>query len=154
MKSLGIYDYCECDILYIDNIKPLQSNSTGKKLCKIGSLVKIEISELQDELPIDLYEAIKENPTGEVIDYKMTDGTGIGVVVKLENGQETWFFNEELSNNDQNTRDSKEINYYDYNSLKINKNLIKKYQPSKEIKKLVNPIIFFNWFIYSSKDII
>ena len=133
----------------------MQRASRTKKLCEIGSLVKIELSELQDELPIDLYEAIKNNPTGEVIDYKMTDGTGIGVVVKLENGKETWFFNEELSNNNEkNTNDSYEINDYAYSSFKINKELIKRYHSNKEFNKLINPINFFNWFLYVSKDII
>ena len=133
----------------------MQRASRTKKLCEIGSLVKIELSELQDELPLDLYEVIKNNPIGEVIDYKMTDGTGIGVVIKLENGRETWFFNEELSNNnDKSTTDSNETNDYPYSSLRINKELIKRYHSNKEFKKLINPINFFNWFLYVSKDII
>ena len=30
-------------------------------------------------------------------DFKVTDGKGIGVVVKLANGSTTWFFDDEIT---------------------------------------------------------
>ena len=37
-----------------------------------------------------------DDPSGTVIDYKMTDGTGIGLVLKLSDGSFIWFFQDEL----------------------------------------------------------
>lgn len=34
--------------------------------------------------------------TGEVRQFKMVDGSGVGIVVRFEDGFSTWFFEDEL----------------------------------------------------------
>jgi ribosomal protein L5 len=41
--------------------------------------------------------ALKADATGTVKDFRVTDGTGIGVVVELSGGTTTWFFDDEIT---------------------------------------------------------
>ena len=41
--------------------------------------------------------ALQADATGTVTDFKVTDGKGIGVVVKLASGATTWFFDDEIT---------------------------------------------------------
>jgi len=66
-------------------------------LTRIGSQIKINLDRVRDRIPSELIKQISEDPRGTVMDYKMTDGTGIGVVIKLKDGNENWFFEEEIS---------------------------------------------------------
>jgi hypothetical protein len=61
----------------------------------IGS--KVRVLRVRDRIPADLVAALKADPTGTVRDFKMTDGTGVGVVVELSNGTTSWFFDDEIS---------------------------------------------------------
>jgi hypothetical protein len=61
----------------------------------IGS--KVRVLRVRDRIPADLVAALKADPTGTVRDFKMTDGTGVGVVVELGNGATCWFFDDEIS---------------------------------------------------------
>ncbi|HYP03100.1 MAG TPA: DUF2862 domain-containing protein [Cyanobium sp.] len=61
----------------------------------IGS--KVRVLRVRDRIPADLVAALKADPTGTVRDFKMTDGTGVGVVVELSNGATSWFFDDEIS---------------------------------------------------------
>lgn len=61
----------------------------------IGS--KVRITRVRDRIPADLVAALKADPTGTVTDYRVTDGKGIGVVVKLSGGATTWFFDDEIA---------------------------------------------------------
>ena len=61
----------------------------------IGS--KVRVLRVRDRIPADLVAALKADPTGTVRDFKMTDGTGVGVVVELRNGATRWFFDDEIS---------------------------------------------------------
>ena len=65
-------------------------------LPKIGSKVSINIDKVKDRLPEKLINQISSNAKATIIGYKMTDGRSIGLVVKLQSGQENWFFPEEL----------------------------------------------------------
>ena len=65
--------------------------------CKIGSTVKIDLFQIRDRIPINLKEDLVKSPIGQVVGYKMTDGQGIGVIVKLKNGSVNWFFVEEIN---------------------------------------------------------
>ena len=67
------------------------------KTLKKGQKLKIEINEVQDRLPKNILELIKNNPTVELVGYKMVDGNQFGLVVKLKNGEINWFFENELS---------------------------------------------------------
>ena len=67
-----------------------------KLLPKIGSKVKININKVKDRLPVKLIDQISSNPRVVTTGYKMTDGRSIGIVAKLQNGEENWFFPEEV----------------------------------------------------------
>ena len=67
-----------------------------KILPKIGSKVKININMVKDRLPAKLINQISSNPRVVTTGYKMTDGRSIGVTVRLQNGEENWFFPEEI----------------------------------------------------------
>ena len=66
-------------------------------LTRIGSTIKINLEKVQDRIPSKLLNQLSNNPRGKVIDYKMTDGIGIGVVVQLSDGSTSWFFEDELN---------------------------------------------------------
>ncbi|APD47542.1 DUF2862 domain-containing protein [Synechococcus sp. CS-602] len=61
----------------------------------IGS--RVRITRVRDRIPADLVEALKSDASGTVSGFKMTDGSGIGVVVELSNGSSGWFFDDEIA---------------------------------------------------------
>ncbi|MCT0200775.1 DUF2862 domain-containing protein [Synechococcus sp. CS-1325] len=61
----------------------------------VGSRVKI--TRVRDRIPADLVEVLKKDASGTVSGYKMTDGSGIGVVVELSDGSSGWFFDDEIA---------------------------------------------------------
>ena len=67
-----------------------------KVLPKIGSKIKININKVKDRLPAKLLDQISSNPRAMISGYKMTDGRSIGITAKLQSGEESWFFPEEL----------------------------------------------------------
>ena len=67
-----------------------------KLLPKIGSKVKININKVRDRLPAKLIDQISSTPRVVTTGYKMTDGRSIGITVRLQNGDENWFFPEEI----------------------------------------------------------
>ena len=60
----------------------------------IGS--KVRVLRVRDRIPADLVATLKSNPTGTVRDFRVTDGKGIGVVVDLDGGGTSWFFDDEI----------------------------------------------------------
>ena len=62
-----------------------------------GQILRVEINEVNDRLPLNIIEIIKKEPVVELVGYKMVDGNEFGLVVKLENGEINWFFEKELS---------------------------------------------------------
>ncbi len=64
-------------------------------LTRIGANVRVDVEQVRDRIPKDLLKKLKDNPRGKVVDYKMTDGTDIGLVLELIDGSTSWFFNEE-----------------------------------------------------------
>ena len=64
-------------------------------LPKIGSKIKINIDKVKDRLPTKLINQISLNPKATITGYKMTDGGGIGLIVRFESGDINWFFPEE-----------------------------------------------------------
>ncbi len=65
-------------------------------LTRIGSSVKIDLDSVRDRISSSLIAKISSNPRATVTDYKMTDGGGVGVVVKLVDGTKNWFFENEI----------------------------------------------------------
>ena len=62
-----------------------------------GQNLKIDINAVKDRLPGNILEGIKMEPIVELVGYKMVDGNQFGLVVRLNNGQINWFFENELS---------------------------------------------------------
>ena len=122
-------------------------------LVKIGSLVNINVNLSKDRLSAKTLIAIKESSSFKVKDFRLTDGKGVGVIVEFSNGEEEWFFENEIEVLDDNGKiiprdDALEKNIFISNLLKD-----LKYKPRTNVKELINPINFFSWLIYSLKDI-
>ena len=120
----------------------------------IGSSVKVNLDLSKDRLTKEIIDAINISSIGKIIDFRITDGKGIGVVLQLSNGKEQWFFEEEIDLLDENGNIIKKNN-----DPKNNDNLIfdilkgLEYENTKKISELLNPINFFLWLIVSFKDI-
>ena len=117
------------------------------QLSEIGSLVKIDPQKINGKVSDELSELLSRNSVGEVIGYKITDGTDIGLIIKLSNGSNAWFFKNELDLVDSVLTTNNAIN----NSIhRTNRKLFIK----KDIKYVLNPINFYNWIIDSMQDVI
>ena len=122
-------------------------------LVKVGSLVNINVNLSKDRLSSKTLNAIKDSSSFKVKDFRLTDGKGVGVIVEFSNGEEEWFFENEIEILDDNGKiiprnDNLEKNFSIRNLLKD-----LKYKPRTNVKELINPINFFSWLIYSLKDI-
>ena len=121
---------------------------------EIGNSVKVNLKLSKDRLTEEIIDAIKISPIGTISDFRITDGKGIGVVLKLSNGKEQWFFENEIDILDENgVVMCRDISTNDGNNLINNffKNL--KYENKKKVIDLINPINFVLWLIVSFKDI-
>ena len=66
-------------------------------LSRIGSKVKVDLNRVIDSIPASLIQRLKNDPRVKVVDFKMTDGDGLGVVLELSYGSTSWFFDNEIS---------------------------------------------------------
>ncbi|CDN12900.1 hypothetical protein RintRC_5071 [Richelia intracellularis] len=55
---------------------------------------KVKVYRLRDRVSSDV--AKKLGKVGSIKDYKMTDGSGVGVLVVFEDSFATWFFEDEI----------------------------------------------------------
>ena len=122
-------------------------------LVKVGSRVNINVNLSKDRLSPKTLNAIKDSSSFKVKDFRLTDGKGVGVIVEFSNGEEEWFFENEIEILDDKGKiipreDALERNISISNLLKD-----LKYKPRTNVKELINPINFFSWLIYSLKDI-
>ena len=121
---------------------------------KIGNSVKVNLELSKDRLSKETIDAINISSLGEISDFRITDGKGIGVVLRLSNGKEQWFFEDEIDILDENGNVIKNIK-----DTKENNNLIfdilegLKYENKNKVSELLNPINFFIWLVVSFKDI-
>ena len=121
---------------------------------KIGNSVRVNLELSKDRLNQEIINALNISSVGEISDFKITDGKGIGVVLKLSNGKEQWFFENEIDLLDENGNvikkiiDKKEKNYLISEALKK-----LKYENKNKVRELLNPINFFLWLVVSFKDI-
>ena len=121
---------------------------------KIGDLVHVNIELSKDRITKEIFDTINISPVGRIIDFRITDGKGIGVVLQLSNGKEQWFFEDEIDLLDEYGNIIEKIN-----DTKKDKSLIIeilnriKYENKNKVSELVNPINFFFWLIFSFKDI-
>ena len=121
---------------------------------KIGNSVQINLELSKDRLTKETIEAINASSLGKVSDFRITDGKGIGVILKLSNGKEQWFFEDEIDILDENgnviktNSDEKENSNFIFDFLRgLN------YENKNKISELLNPINFFIWLVVSFKDI-
>ena len=131
-------------------------------LIQIGSRAKVALALVRDRIPGRLIQLLSDHPFGTVIDYKMTDGRGIGFVLEFSDGSIYWFFDDEIGafdgekitlNFNNEMRPSLKI----IDSLNKSKNNIQIFdQPIHTEKKMIdllNPVKFLRWLLYSLKDV-
>ena len=126
-------------------------------LIPIGAKIKVDKSKIENLLPNKLLDNLPKMISGEIVDYKMTDGMGIGYVLMTEDNIKIWIFNTELNEQTRKEYSLEESNKY-YNPQ--NSDLILgKYKVAYEIngnrniKTIANPLNLFNWFIFTLKDV-
>ncbi len=121
---------------------------------EIGNSVQVNLEQSKDRLTKEIIDAINISSLGKISDFRITDGKGIGVVLKLSNGKEQWFFEDEIDLLDNNGKIINKINYKKENNNLINdisRELI--YENKNKVSDLLNPINFFLWILVSFKDI-
>ncbi len=121
---------------------------------KIGNSVQINLELSKDRLTKDVVDAINVSSVAKISDFRITDGKGIGVILKLSNGKEQWFFEDEIDLLDENGNVIKKNI-----DKKVNSNFIFdflrgfNYENKNKVSELLNPINFFIWLVVSIKDI-
>ena len=121
---------------------------------KIGDSVQINLELSKDRLTKDIVDAINVSSVAKISDFRITDGKGIGVILKLSNGKEQWFFEDEIDLLDENGNVIKKNNYKKENSNFIFDFLRGlNYENKNKVSDLLNPINFFIWLAVSFKDI-
>ena len=121
---------------------------------EIGNSVRVNLELSKDRLNQEIIDALNTSSQGKIRDFKITDGKGIGVVLKLSNGKEQWFFEDEIDLLDENGNVIKKIVDKKEKNILILKTLRKlKYENKKKVNELLNPINFFLWLVVSFKDI-
>jgi len=122
-------------------------------LVKIGSTVNINVNLSKDRLSSKTLNAIKSSSSFKVKDFRLTDGKGVGVVVEFSNGDEEWFFENEIEVLNEEGKIIPRDNVKENNSFITNLLDDLNYNPKTNFKELINPINFVSWLIYSLKDI-
>ena len=120
---------------------------------QIGNEVKVNLELSKDRLNREIIDAINISDIGIISDFRITDGKGIGVILKLSNGKEQWFFENEIDFLDENGNVlERNIESIDNNKLILNIFKDFKYKNKKNIRDLINPINFMMWLIFAIKD--
>jgi len=122
-------------------------------LVKIGSPVNINVNLSKDRLSSKTLNAIKNSSSFKVKDFRLTDGKGVGVIVEFSNGEEEWFFENEIEILNEEGKIIPRDNVNENNNFITNLLEDLNYTPKTNVKELINPINFFSWLIYSLKDI-
>ena len=121
---------------------------------KIGNFAKVNLELSKDRLTKEIIDAINISSVGKISDFRITDGKGIGVILKLSNGKEQWFFEDEIDLLDENGNVIKKNNKSIENNIFII-DMVNglKYENKNKVNDLLNPINFFLWLVFSFKDI-
>ncbi len=123
-------------------------------LIPIGTKIKVDKSKIENFLTNKFLDELPQIINGEIIDYKMTDGMGIGYVLITEKNTKIWIFNNEL---DEHTK--KEYKIYDINNstkqfiieeLKVHYEI----NSNRKIRTILNPLNLFSWLLFTLKDIV
>ena len=126
-------------------------------LIPVGSKIKVDKSKIENVLAEKILDDLPQMINGEVIDYKMTDGMGIGYVLMTDNNLKIWIFNSELN---EQTRKEYKIEDSKTPTNLINKELLSRIDKveydlngNRSIKKIANPFNLISWLIFTLKDI-
>ena len=126
-------------------------------LIPLGSMIKVEKSEIENVLPKKILDDLPQIIKGEVIDYKMTDGMDIGYVLVTDNNLKIWIFNNELN---EQTKKEYEIEDLNRSTNLITKEILSQINKveyelggNRSIKKIANPFNLISWLIFTLKDI-
>ena len=121
---------------------------------EIGNSVQVNLEQSKDRLTKEIIDAINVSSVCKILDFKITDGKGIGVILQLSNGKEQWFFEDEIDLLDENGNLLKKINdNEENNNFAINILERLKYEQKNKVSELLNPINFLLWLVVSFKDI-
>ena len=126
-------------------------------LIPIGEKIKVDKSKIENLLPNKLLDDLPQIINGVIVDYKMTDGMGIGYVLITDNNQKIWIFNTELNQQTKNEYRLEETNKY--TNLRNSDLILGKYKVTYEIngnrniETIANPINLINLLIFTMKDI-
>ena len=121
---------------------------------KIGNSVRVNLELSKDRLTKEIIDTLNYSSVGRISDFRITDGKGIGVVLKLSNGKEQWFFEDEIDLLDEDGNLIKK-----FSDKKENNNFVTnfisglKYENKNKLSELLNPINFLIWLVVSFKDI-
>ena len=135
---------------------------------EIGSIVQIKLHLAKKRLTKEGIKAIEASSRCKIIDFKITDGKGIGVILKLSNGKEEWFFEDEIDILDENGDIIENTEIVEESDLLFEiLNFIKKiswtllaliipteYKQKSKIINLLNPLNFLSWLLNSFKDVL
>ena len=120
---------------------------------KLGDSVQVNLELSKDRLTKEIIDAINVSSVGIISNFRITDGKGIGVVLKLSDGKEQWFFEDEIDLLDENGSVIKNIKDIEKsNSLIFDFLRTLNYEDKHKFRDLLNPINFFLWLIVSFKD--
>ncbi len=126
-------------------------------LIPIGEKIKVDKSKIEDLLPNKLLDDLPQIINGVIVDYKMTDGMGIGYVLITENNQKIWVFNTELSEQtrgEYRIEDTNKLHNRRNNSLILGIYKVDyEINGNRNIKTIANPINLINWIIFTMKDV-
>jgi len=126
-------------------------------LIPIGAKIKVDKSKIENLLPSKLLDDLPQIINGEIVDYKMTDGMGIGYVLMTEKNKKIWIFTTELNEQTRIKYSIEETNKY--HNKKNNDLILGKYKVAyaingnRNVKSIANPINVINWLIYTLKDV-
>jgi len=121
---------------------------------RIGTSVQVNIELSKDRLNKEIIDAINISSKGTISDFRITDGQGIGVILKLSNGKEQWFFENEIQILDDNGNLIEKEDNSDENDnfiISFIENL--NYENKNKISNLLNPINFMIWLLVSFRDV-
>ena len=121
---------------------------------RIGTSVQVNIELSKDRLDKEIIDSINISSKGTISDFRITDGKGIGVILKLSNGKEQWFFENEIEILDDYGNLVEKEDYLDENDnfiISFIENL--NYENKNKISDLLNPINFMIWLFVSFRDV-
>ena len=126
-------------------------------LIPIGAKIKVDKSKIENLLPNKLLDDLPQMINGEIVDYKMTDGMGIGYVLMTEDNLKIWIFNTEL--NEQTRKEYSLNETKKFNNTENSDLILGKYKVTymingnRNIKTIAKPINLINWLIFTMKDV-